>query len=124
MKRLHLHIGVKDLGSNIQFYSSLFNAEPTKLKSDYAQWMLEDPYINFTISTQSKKIGLAHLGIQAEGKAQIEKIRQQLFAAQLKTHKDGETTCCYAKAEKSWLEDPNGIAWEVYHKMDDAQVYC
>ena len=123
MKRLHLHIHVKNLERNIKFYSSLFNAKPIKVKFDYAQWILEDPTINFAISTGHAKIGLDHLGIQVEGKSQLDEIRNQLFSKQINTHTNGETTCCYAKAEKSWIEDPNGIAWEAYHKMDDAEVY-
>lgn len=124
MKRLHLHIGVEKLDTSIKFYSALFGAEPVKVKNDYAKWMLDDPYINFAISTRSGKLGLDHLGIQVDDSTALDALRQQLSSANLSTHSDGETTCCYAKSEKSWVTDPDGIAWEAYHTMEDAQMFA
>ena len=103
MKRLHVHVGVDNLSDGLKFYSALFGAEPVKLKEDYAKWMLDDPRVNFAISTRARMKGVDHMGIT--------------------THSDGETTCCYAKSEKSWVEDPSGIAWEAYHTMEDAQIF-
>lgn len=123
MKRLHLHVAVKDLNDSIRFYNALFGAEPVKVKSDYAKWMLDNPHVNFAISTRSKKVGLDHMGIQVDSVSELDEIRAQMSAANISTHSDGETTCCYAKSEKSWVEDPNGIAWEAYHTMEDAQMY-
>jgi catechol-2,3-dioxygenase len=123
MKRLHLHVGVNNLEESIRFYTSLFNSEPTKIKTDYAKWMLEDPYINFAISTRIGKVGLDHLGIQVDDQEQLDVIRKQLSSANISTHSDGDTTCCYARSEKSWVEDPNGIAWEAYHSMEDIQMF-
>jgi len=123
MKRLHLHMGVEKLDASIKFYSALFGAEPVKVKEDYAKWMLDDPYINFAISTRSGKQGLDHLGLQVDDSTALDALRQQLSSANLSTHSDGETTCCYAKSEKSWVTDPDGIAWEAYHTMDDAQMF-
>jgi len=123
MKRLHIHVGVKNLDDSIRFYNALFGAEPVKTKPDYAKWMLDNPHVNFAISTRSGKIGVDHLGIQVDNGAELGGLRDQLSKANLSTHSDGETTCCYAKSEKSWVEDPSGIAWEAYHTMDDAQVF-
>lgn len=123
MKRLHIHIGVENIDESIRFYSALFGAEPMKSKPDYAKWMLEDPRVNFAISTRVNKKGIDHLGIQVDDIAELETIRKQMSAANISTHSDGETTCCYAKSEKSWVEDPNGIAWEAYHTMEDVQVF-
>ncbi|MGM0421790.1 MAG: ArsI/CadI family heavy metal resistance metalloenzyme [Pseudomonadota bacterium] len=123
MKRLHMHIGVENLDDSIRFYNALFNAAPVKVKADYAKWMLDDPRINFAISTRASKPGIDHLGIQTDDQEGLEALRTQISAANISTHSDGETTCCYAKSEKSWVEDPNGVAWEVYHTMEDVELF-
>ena len=123
MRRLHLHIGVEHLNESISFYETLFKSKPTKLKEDYAQWVLEDPKINFAISTRAEKIGVEHLGIQVDNSVELNKIREDLDHHQISTHSDGEVTCCYAKSEKSWVTDPSGLAWEVYHTMEDAEMF-
>lgn len=123
MKRLHIHIGVEKLDDSMRFYTALFGAAPVKVKEDYAKWMLDDPRINFAISTRSGKKGLDHLGLQVDNAEDLEILRQQLSNANLTTHSEGETTCCYAKSEKSWVTDPDGTAWEAYHTMEDAQFF-
>ena len=123
MQRLHLHLGVKNLSKSINFYKNLFKSEPTKLKEDYAQWVLDDPKINFAISTRVKTLGVDHLGIQVDKVEELNDIRNSLDKADISTHSDGEVTCCYAKSEKSWVNDPNGVAWEAYHTMEDAEIY-
>ena len=123
MQRLHLHLGVKNLSESINFYKNLFKSEPTKLKEDYAQWVLDDPKINFAISTRVKTLGVDHLGIQVDKVEELNDIRKNLDKADISTHSDGEVTCCYAKSEKSWVNDPNGVAWEAYHTMEDAEIY-
>jgi hypothetical protein len=123
MKRMHIHVGVNNIEESVRFYSSLFGTEPAKLKPDYAKWMLEDPHLNFAISTRSGKIGLDHMGLQVDDARELAALRDDMSAANISTHSDGETICCYAKSEKSWVEDPNGIAWEAYHTMEDAQLY-
>jgi catechol-2,3-dioxygenase len=122
MKRLHVHVGVKDLSGSVKFYNALFGAEPVKLKSDYAKWMLDDPRVNFAISTRAEKTGIYQLGIQVDDADELGALRDQMSQANISTHSDGETTCCYARSEKSWVEDPNGLAWEAYHAMADAQI--
>ncbi len=123
MKRMHIHVGVENLDDSIKFYNALFNAEPIKIKNDYAKWMLDDPRINFAISTRVNTKGVDHLGIQVDDLSELEAIRAQMSAANISTHDDGETTCCYAKSEKSWVKDPNGIAWEAYQTMEDVQIF-
>lgn len=123
MKRLHIHISVENLEDNIRFYCALFGAEPMKLKHDYAKWMLEDPCVSFAISSRGKNKGLDHLGIQVGNASELNQIREQMSAANISTHADGETTCCYAKSEKSWVNDPSGIAWEAYHTMEDVKLF-
>lgn len=123
MKRFHIHIGVNNLAESIRFYNALFGTKPVKEKPDYAKWMLDDPRINFAISTRAGTHGVEHLGIQVDDVAELETLRKQFSEANISTHSDGETTCCYAKSEKSWVNDPSGIAWEAYHTMEDAQFF-
>ena len=123
MKRIHIHVGVESIDKSVKFYSALFDAEPIKVKSDYAKWMLDDPRVNFAISTRSNKKSINHLGIQTEHADELEAMRSRMNAADITTYGDGETTCCYAKFKKSWIEAPSGIAWETYHTMADAQIF-
>lgn len=123
MKRFHVHVGVKDLNHSVQFYSTLFGRKPTKLKEDYAKWMLEDPRLNFAISTRTSEMGVDHLGIQVETPVELTEISERLKNADLGVYDEGETTCCYANSNKTWVEDPSGIAWEAYQNMGDAEVF-
>jgi catechol 2,3-dioxygenase-like lactoylglutathione lyase family enzyme len=123
MKRFHIHVGVTDLDKSIQFYSTLFGQKPTKLKDDYAKWMLEDPRLNFAISTRVGENGVDHLGIQVENTSELAEITQRLKAADLGVYDEGETTCCYAESNKAWVKDPSGLAWEAYQNMADAEVF-
>jgi catechol 2,3-dioxygenase-like lactoylglutathione lyase family enzyme len=123
MKRIHIHMGVEKLDEAIRFYSAMFCAQPVKTKPDYAKWMLDDPRVNFAISTRASKNGVDHLGIQVEENHELEELRERLKTGNLAVFDEGETVCCYANSEKSWVQDPSGIAWEAYRTMDDAQIF-
>jgi len=123
MKRLHLHIGVENLAESIAFYSALFGEKPVKTKDDYAKWMLEDPRINFAISTRAKTKGVDHLGIQVDDEAELTALRSRLQAADMSVLHEGDGVCCYARSDKTWVQDPTGIAWEAYRTMEDAQMF-
>lgn len=123
MKTMHIHVGVDDIEQGVRFYSSMFAAKPSKLKDDYAKWELTDPKLNFAISTRSGKKGLDHLGLQVEDDAELTALREQLTEADISTFDEGETVCCYAESDKSWVEDPAGIAWEAYRTMGEAQLF-
>ncbi len=123
MKRMHIHLFIEDLQKSINFYSTLFGSEPTKRKEDYAKWMLDDPRINFAISANGEGSGVDHFGIQVEEKSELNEMRDHLKKADMKTFAEGETVCCYAKSDKTWVEDPNGIGWETYRTMEDAEVF-
>ena len=123
MKRLHVNLSVSDLEQSIGFYSSLFNAEPTVLKQDYAKWMLDDPRVNFAITTRGERKGLDHLGIQVEDDAELGEVYSRLKGAGAPVIEEGRTTCCYANSEKSWIFDPEGIAWETFLTLGDSPVY-
>jgi hypothetical protein len=114
MKRLHVHVAVDNLQHSIGFYSALFAASPSVTKADYAKWMLDDPRVNFAISTRGRQRGLDHLGIQVEDKGELAEIYGRLHAAGGAILEQGETRCCYAQSEKSWIDDPAGIAWEAF----------
>lgn len=123
MKRFHIHVGVKDLDHSINFYSTLFGQKPEKVKEDYAKWMLEDPRINFAISTRSGKEGVDHLGLQVDEGHELAVIAERLKKADIGVFDEGTTTCCYAESNKAWVKDPAGIAWEAYHTMNDVETF-
>lgn len=114
MKRLHVNLAVDDLGQSVRFYSGLFGTEPAVLEHDYAKWMLDDPRVNFAIATRGRRPGLDHLGIQVEDRAELDEVYGRLKASEGRTLEQGEVTCCYANSEKSWVFDPQGIAWEAF----------
>ena len=124
MKRLHVHVSVGDLGRSIGFYSTLFGAEPSVVKGDYAKWMLEDPRVNFAISSgEGRARGIEHLGIQAENEEELAQVYTRLAAADRPVLEEGATTCCYAKSQKSWISDPDGLVWEAFHTTGESTVY-
>lgn len=124
MKRLHVHVGVNDLARSIGFYSTLFGAAPTVVKDDYAKWLLDDPRVNFAISAgMHARKGIEHLGIQVESGDELRDVYGRLAEAGRPVLEEGATTCCYAKSEKSWLTDPDGVIWEAFHTTGEATVY-
>lgn len=123
MKRFHIHAHVQDLQASIAFYSKMFAAAPTRVEADYAKWMLEDPRINFAISTRGDKPGVDHLGIQTDTEEELVELRDRARAADMALLDEGETTCCYARSDKHWITDPQGIAWEHYHTLADIPVF-
>jgi len=123
MKRFHVHLHVDDLGKSIAFYSKLFASEPARHETDYAKWMLQDPPVNFAISTRGTGTGVDHLGIQAESAEELAELKARAEAADLALLDDGETTCCYARSEKHWITDPQGVAWEHFHTLGNIPVF-
>src|SRR5262245_56542697 len=123
MKRLHVHVSVENLEQSIGFYSALFAAKPSVVKSDYAKWMLDDPRVNFAISMRGNRPGLDHLGIQVENSEELREVYGRLRQAGSAVLEVGATTCCYAKSEKSWIDDPTGISWETFLTSGESTVY-
>lgn len=123
MKRLHVHVAVNDLNQSIRFYSALFHTDPSVVKPDYAKWMLDDPRVNFAISSRAGKAGVDHLGIQAEDADELEELGSRLAQADVSIKAQKGASCCYAKSDKYWTLDPQGIAWESFHTLDSAPVY-
>jgi hypothetical protein len=123
MKRFPVHVSVKDLPASIRYYQELFGAEPTVTKPDYAKWMLEDPRVNFAISTNRRPVGINHLGFQVDTDEELRGMRAQLEAADARMIEENEQPCCYAKSDKYWVTDPTGIAWEGFHTLGAIPVY-
>jgi len=123
MKRFHVHVSVADLSGSIRFYSELFGAEPSLRKPDYAKWMLEDPRVNFAISTHRQPDGINHLGFQVESDEELRGMRARLLAADARMIQEDEQACCYARSDKYWVTDPTGIAWETSHTLSHIPVY-
>jgi lactoylglutathione lyase len=123
MKRFHVHTHVEDLQASIAFYSKLFAAEPARIEADYAKWMLDDPRINFAISTRGSKPGIDHLGFQTDDEEELAELKARAQAADMSLVDDGATTCCYARSQKHWVTDPQGIAWEHFHTLGDIPVF-
>lgn len=124
MNRFHVHVNVTDLAKSVGFYSELFGVTPTVQQPDYAKWMIDDPQLNFAISTgQAETVGIAHLGLQVTDKAALAVIGARLQAADSVTLAEANTTCCYARSDKFWAEDPQGVRWETFHTHGTATTY-
>ncbi len=123
MKRFHVHVSVRDLPESVRFYSSLFGAPPAVEKADYAKWMLDDPRINFAISRRGHAAGVNHLGFQVESDEELKELREQVAKADIAALDQTGTSCCYAKSDKYWIEDPQGVAWETFHTLGSVPIY-
>jgi len=123
MKRFHVHVSVDDLDANIQFYSTMFGAPPTVVKPDYAKWIVEDPRVHFAISKRGIKAGVDHLGVQVESETELTALRDQVATAEIAALDQPNSECCYARSDKYWTTDPQGIAWETFHTLDSIPVY-
>lgn len=123
MKRFHVHLQVTDLHQSIAFYSKLFAAEPARIEGDYAKWMLEDPRLNFAISTRGAAPGIDHLGFQVDEAAELADLKDRAEAADLALLDEGQTTCCYARSDKHWITDPQGVAWEHFQTLGNVPVF-
>jgi len=123
MKRFHVHLHVNDLAASIAFYSRLFGTDPVRKEADYAKWMLDDPRVNFAISTRGNRPGIDHLGIQAETDEELRVLKRLAQEADAPMLDEGATTCCYARSEKHWVTDPQGIAWEHFRTLESIPVF-
>ena len=123
MKRLHVHVVVQDLGESVRFYSTLFAAEPTVIKDDYAKWMLEDPRVNFAISNRGGSPGVDPLGIQVEDDDALSRLGARLRDAGRTVHEQKAARCCYAQGDKVWVTDPQGVAWETFATFGEINIF-
>ena len=123
MKHFHVHVAVNELAESVRFYSAVFGAEPSVLKDDYAKWMLEDPRLNFAISKRGQKPGVDHLGLQVQDDEELHDMRGRLEAADRSLVEQTDQPCCYAKSDKYWITDPQGIAWETFHTLGSIPMF-
>jgi catechol 2,3-dioxygenase-like lactoylglutathione lyase family enzyme len=123
MKRFHVHVAVPNLRAGIHFYSTLFGAEPSVRKDDYAKWMLDEPRLNFAISQRGAATGINHLGIQVDSDDELEALHANLEAADASVVAEKGANCCYARSDKYWITDPAGIAWESFHTLGSIPMF-
>ncbi|HEX8873287.1 MAG TPA: ArsI/CadI family heavy metal resistance metalloenzyme [Nitrosospira sp.] len=123
MKRFHVHIAVDDLDANIRFYSAVFGVPPAVTKPDYAKWMIEEPRLNFAISNRGAKTGLDHMGLQVDSDEELAELRQKVTTAEIAALDQPQAECCYARSDKYWVTDPQGIAWETYRTLGEVEIY-
>jgi catechol 2,3-dioxygenase-like lactoylglutathione lyase family enzyme len=123
MKRFHVHVSVQDLPESLRFYSDLFGTPPSVVKDDYAKWMLEDPRINFAISRRGRAAGVNHLGFQVDSDEELKDLREQVSKAGIAALDQAGASCCYAKSDKYWIEDPQGVAWETFHTLGSVPIF-
>jgi len=123
MKRFHVHVHVTDLDKNIAFYSAMFDQQPARTEADYAKWMLTDPPVNFAISTRGSATGVDHLGIQVQSQEELAGLKSNAARADMAVLDEGQVSCCYARSEKYWVTDPQGVAWEQFHTLDNIPVF-
>jgi len=123
MKRFHVHLHVDNLDQSIGFYSKLFAASPARREGDYAKWMLDDPPVNFAISTRGHSVGIDHLGFQVDNDADLADLKARAATADLSVFDEGQTSCCYARSDKHWITDPQGVAWEHFHTLANIPVF-
>ncbi|MDE0176869.1 MAG: VOC family protein [Defluviicoccus sp.] len=123
MKRLHVHLHVEDLEKSVRFYRTLFGVAPSKLKDDYAQWLLDEPSVNFAVSTnECCDAGISHLGIQVDDDASLAGITAALAEAEQTIFEEKENLCCYARGNKTWASDPDGVVWETFHRLGHSET--
>lgn len=123
MKRFHVHLAVTDLDQSVRFYSTLFGQRPAVRKDDYAKWMLDDPRINFAVSTRGRQPGVNHLGVQVDDELELNEARDRLQSASIDVLDQSRTACCYAKSDKYWTTDPQGIAWETFRTLGEVPIF-
>jgi hypothetical protein len=123
MKRLHVHVAASDLSASVGFYTELFATAPAVIKDDYAKWMLDDPRVNFAISARGSSAGVRHLGIQVENSAELAEVYARMRRADAPVLEEGRTTCCYARSEKNWIDDPQGVKWEIFLTVGESTKY-
>jgi catechol 2,3-dioxygenase-like lactoylglutathione lyase family enzyme len=123
MKRFHIHVSVGDIARSVRFYSTLFAQRPSLVEADYAKWMLEDPPVNFAISSHRQPVGVNHLGFQVDSGEELRALQSQLLAADSRLVEEDGQVCCYARSDKYWVTDPTGIAWETFHTLGRIPFY-
>jgi catechol 2,3-dioxygenase-like lactoylglutathione lyase family enzyme len=123
MKRFHVHLAVRDLAESIRFYSMVFGVEPAVRKPDYAKWMIDDPRVNFAISQRGGVPGVNHLGLQVDTDDELQAMQQRLHNADQAMVTERDAQCCYANADKYWITDPQGIAWETFHTLGTIPMF-
>lgn len=119
--KAHLAINVRDVKASVEFYKRMFGIEPSKVRTGYAKFDIQNPPLNFTLNERpfSDAGALSHLGIQVAATEDVLKVRARWAEAGLYTRDEMGTNCCYATQDKTWVRDPDGNAWEVFVVLKD-----
>jgi catechol 2,3-dioxygenase-like lactoylglutathione lyase family enzyme len=126
MSRLQLALNVDDLRSSIAFYSGLFGTEPAKVKPGYANFAIAEPPLKLVLVENPGQGGsINHLGVEVADVDTVDDELSRLSAAGFASTEERDTTCCYAKQDKFWVENtPNGERWEIYTVLEDAETFA
>ena len=122
MKTMHVNLRVKDIDQSIEFYSKMFDQVPTVQKPDYAKWLLDSPSVNFSISKSDRSNGVEHLGIQVSDEPELRQMYARVEKTEEEVYEEGHTVCCYSQSEKSWVSDPDGVKWEIFHTYGESKT--
>ena len=124
MSRIHIGLEVADVERSARFYTELFGAEPTLRETDYAKWMLDDPKVNFSISSFcGAKPGDVHFRVQVDDKTELATISDRLTSAGEDVLAEEDTVCCYHQSDKAWVLDPESFRWETFVTHGSTTVY-
>ena len=124
MSRIHIALNTHRFEESLEFYRKLFDAEPAKLRGDWAKFDIIDPALNLTLNrvvTAPQRGEISHLGIEVEDADTVTRMDQRLANTGLLTLPEEDVTCCYARQDKTWVTDPNGHAWEFFFVKADAE---
>ena len=123
MRRIHIGLNVKNLNASVQFYSELFGVKPGVLKDDYAKWMLEDPRVNFSVTSRCGMEHDIHFGIQVDSEEELSDTAGRLREAGRQVVDEPGAVCCYHRSEKAWVADPQNLLWETFLTVGEATEY-
>ena len=119
--KAHLALNVHNVEQSIAFYKKLLGIEPSKVRTGYAKFDVQNPPMNLTLNQHkfTEQGALSHLGIQVASTDDVLAIREQWIASGLLTRDEMQTSCCYALQDKAWVRDPDGNEWEVFVVLED-----
>ncbi|HJY28574.1 MAG TPA: ArsI/CadI family heavy metal resistance metalloenzyme [Pyrinomonadaceae bacterium] len=119
--KAHLALNVKDVAASLDFYRKLLGIEPSKVRTGYAKFDVQNPPLNLTLNQHAfnERGALSHLGIQVASTGDVLAIRERWTEAGLLTRDEMQTNCCYALQDKTWVRDPDGNEWEVFVVLED-----
>ena len=117
----HVAVYVRSIPEAVEQYRKILGIEPAKVKHDYAKFELQDPPVIFSLNRGGEAGTLSHLGIRYQGTGEVASEMVRVKHTDTPLLQQTGTTCCYAKADKFWVRDQDGVAWEMYTVLEDAE---